>query len=79
MVFNRQENPNLTQPSFSDRETEGLSWPHWVPGLLTVGPGLRERTQSREEEAKVEAGTWANGTAQALACLVLPSLLCLLT
>lgn len=77
-VFGGQGNPDLTQSSFSDRETEGLSWPHWVPGFLAVNAGPKERTHSREEEAKVEAEAWAKGAAQALPCLALPSPLCLL-
>lgn len=68
-----QGNPDLTQPSVSNRETEGLSWPHWAPGLLTVSPGFRDGTCSKEEEANMKAGTWAEGITEALLCLVLPT------
>lgn len=65
--------PQSNSTSVSDRETEGLSWPHWVPGLLTVSPGLRKETRSQEEEAKMKAGTWAKGITQALLGLTLPT------
>lgn len=72
-VDHTQGNPDLTQPSVSNRETEGLSWPHWAPGLLTVSPGFREGTHSKEEETNMKAGTWTEGLTEAFLYLTLPT------